>query len=86
MSEAGDLPPQDVHQRIVERVSDAIVSINQEYRYTYLNKKAEKLLERSEAELRGQTIWKVFPKAVDTIAEDKIKKSLTEQTQTSYER
>ncbi|RJX49929.1 sensor histidine kinase [Halonotius pteroides] len=86
MSEAGDLPPQDVHQRIVERVSDAIVSINQEYRCTYLNKKAEKLLERSEVELRGQTIWKAFPKTVDTIAEDKIKKSLTEQTQTSYER
>jgi len=86
MSGAGDLPPQDVHQRIVERVSDAIVSINQEYRCTYLNKKAEKLLERSEAELRGQTIWKAFPKTVDTIAEDKIKKSLTEQTQTSYER
>ena len=86
MSGAGDLPPQDVHQRIVERVSDAIVSINQEYRCTYLNKKAEKLLERSEAELRGQTIWKAFPKTVDTIAEDKIKKSFTEQTQTSYER
>ena len=77
MPEAGDLPPQDVHQRIVERVSDAIVSIDQEYRYTYLNKKAEKLLEKSEAELRGQTIWKAFPKSVDTIAENKIKKSHT---------
>lgn len=86
MPEAGDLPPQDVHQRIVERVSDAIVSIDQEYRYTYLNKKAEKLLEKSEAELRGQTIWKAFPKTVDTIVENKIKKSLTAQVQTSYER
>ena len=86
MPRSGNTPPEDVHQRIVERVSDAIVSIDQEYRYTYLNKKAEKLLERSEAELRGQTIWKAFPKTVDTIAEDKIKKSFTEQTQTSYER
>jgi len=86
MPESGDLPPQDVHQRIVERVSDAIVSIDQEYRYTYLNKKAEKLLEKSAAELRGQTIWEAFPKIIDTIAENKIRKSLTAEVQTSYER
>lgn len=86
MAESGDLPPYDIHQRIVERVSDAIVSIDQEYRYTYLNEKAEKLLEKSESELRGRTVWEAFPQSTNTIAENKIRKSLTAQTQTSYER
>ncbi|MGB4843740.1 MAG: PAS domain S-box protein [Ferruginibacter sp.] len=50
---------------IYERVTDAFVSINNNWQYTYINKKAGELLEKDPAYLVGKNIWEEFPEDID---------------------
>jgi PAS domain S-box-containing protein len=80
-------PPKDnIEKRALERVTDAIISVDEDFRYTYLNQYAQELLCKSESELIGKVIWDAFPETANTIAQEKIKKALEEQTELSYQR
>src|SRR5689334_10887372 len=46
---------------ILECISDACVFLDPEFRYTYVNRKAEELLGKSAQELCGAHIWTIFP-------------------------
>ncbi len=46
---------------ILERISDAFVSLDSEWRYVHVNEKAGKLLGRRPEELIGKHIWTEFP-------------------------
>jgi PAS domain S-box-containing protein len=46
---------------IIESITDAFIAIDSQWRYTYVNATAEKLLSRSRADLLGRSIWEVFP-------------------------
>jgi PAS domain S-box-containing protein len=46
---------------ILERISDAFVSLDSEWRYTHVNEKAGKLLGRRPEDLIGKHIWTEFP-------------------------
>lgn len=48
-------------QDIFERVSDGFVSLDSNWRYTYVNKKAQQMLNRTAASLIGKNIWEEFP-------------------------
>ena len=75
-----------VHQRTLERVSDAVVSVDTDFQYTYLNQKAEELLGKGQSELRGEVIWDAFPETQDTIAQDRIERALRTNQEAQYER
>lgn len=47
--------------RILERISDAFFAIDREWRFTYVNPQAEKILDRKPGELPGQVVWDVYP-------------------------
>jgi two-component system cell cycle sensor histidine kinase/response regulator CckA len=49
---------------VVERVSDAIVAVDKNWRYTYLNPEAGRLFNRDPQELIGKHIWAEFPEGV----------------------
>ena len=49
----------------MERVSDAFVAIDKDWCYTYLNKKAEKIMGRKPGKLIGKHIWTEFPEGID---------------------
>ncbi len=53
------------YRSLVERVSDAFVALDNNWRYTYVNEKAGELLGREPKNLIGKNIWKEFPEAVD---------------------
>lgn len=44
-----------------ERITDAFVALDRDWRYTYVNDKAGKLLGRAPADLIGKHIWTEFP-------------------------
>ncbi len=46
---------------ILESITDAFIAIDSQWRYTYVNATAEKLLVRSRNELLGRSIWELFP-------------------------
>ncbi|WP_075291131.1 hybrid sensor histidine kinase/response regulator [Pararhizobium arenae] len=56
----------DLEQRFaesMENISDAFFQLDTEWRFTYLNRQAERLLERPRSALLGQLIWEEFPEA-----------------------
>jgi PAS domain S-box-containing protein len=53
---------------ILDRITDAFASLDRNFRYTYINSAAEKLLQKSAGELLGKCIWDVFPEAIETEA------------------
>jgi|GEM_PF-161478 len=46
---------------ILESVTDAFFSLDSEWRFTYLNPHAERLLDHTSAQLAGKVVWDEFP-------------------------
>ncbi|MFW5680460.1 MAG: ATP-binding protein [Pseudomonadota bacterium] len=53
-------------EAIFASISDAVISLDREWRFTYLNPKASELLRRTVDELLGQNVWTAFPAARET--------------------
>ena len=51
---------------IIESISDAFYALDGEWRFTYINRKAEEIWGRSRDELLGRNIWEEFSQAVDS--------------------
>ena len=47
--------------RLLETMSDAFFRLDREWRFTYINSQAERLLFRGRAELLGRNVWDEFP-------------------------
>ena len=50
--------------RVLEAMSAAFYSLDRDWRFTYVNAEAERLLGRRREELLGGVIWELFPAAV----------------------
>ncbi len=50
--------------RALESVTDAFYTLDREWRFTYLNNEAERVQQRSRAELLGRVVWDAFPESV----------------------
>jgi two-component system, cell cycle sensor histidine kinase and response regulator CckA len=46
---------------ILNAVTDSLFFLDEEYRFTYLNPRAEELAQRPASELIGNTLWEMFP-------------------------
>jgi len=57
--------------RILNTVSDAFYALDAEWRFTYVNDAAERVLRREREELIGQVLWDVFPEVVGTEIHDR---------------
>src|SRR5690606_25971341 len=64
---------------ILESITDAFVAVDREWRYTYVNGEAERLLRRSREELLGRTLWEAFPEVVGTTSGREFERSMAEQ-------
>jgi len=51
---------------ILNSITDAFITLNAEWKFTYLNPRAEKLLQQSREEFLGKNIWEKFPEVVGT--------------------
>lgn len=66
---------QDIHEskslaheikEILESISDAFYAVDENWKFTYFNEKAERLLEKKESEVIGKVLWDVLPFVRDT--------------------
>jgi len=56
--------------RVLETMNAAFFALDPEWRFTYVNAEAERLLERPREELLGNSIWTTFPEALGTEFEE----------------
>lgn len=49
--------------RVLETIADAFFAVDSDWRFTYVNKEAERLLQRSRDQLLGRHLWTEFPMA-----------------------
>lgn len=50
---------------ILESITNAFFTVDRQWRFTYVNREAERLLRRPREELLGCTLWEEFPEALD---------------------
>ena len=65
---------------ILERVSDAFVALDTNWRYTYVNQKAAQIFGRTREELVGRHIWTEFPEGVDHPFHQAYERAMSEQS------
>ncbi len=71
--------------KILERVSDAFVALDRNWRYTYLNRQAGLLFGRSPAALVGKHIWTEFPEGVGQPFHRAYERAMAEQVSIQME-
>ena len=66
---------------ILERITDAFVALDRNFRYTYVNQEAARLLGYSREELLGKQLWKdVFATESDHPGAHQLRRAMREQT------
>ncbi|MFC6974912.1 PAS domain S-box protein [Halomicroarcula sp. GCM10025709] len=70
---------------VLSRVSDSIVALDTEWRYTYVNEFAEAVLGHARDDLLGEVIWEVFPGAADSAMRDRFERAMETQEPVTME-
>ncbi|MBW7896877.1 MAG: PAS domain S-box protein [Opitutaceae bacterium] len=60
----------------LESITDAFFTLDREWRFAYLNPEAERVLERSQADLLGHNVWAEFPAALGTVFEQEYRRAM----------
>jgi diguanylate cyclase (GGDEF)-like protein/PAS domain S-box-containing protein len=70
--------------QILESISDAFVAVDREWRFVYLNARAEQIFRMSAASLIGRWCWDLFPEGVRTQGHRKLKEAMAEGRPVHY--
>ncbi|WP_436900477.1 PAS domain S-box protein [Halovenus halobia] len=76
---------QQRRERTVERMTDAILDLNENWRFIEINDQAEQILGIESAEVLGKSIWDIFPSAVDTRFYDAYTTAMNEREPVAFE-
>jgi two-component system, cell cycle sensor histidine kinase and response regulator CckA len=77
---AGEAETRRLTQRLettLETITDALVTLNTDWCFTYLNREAERQFGRPRETLIGRHIWTEFPEAVGTVFEIQARKAVS---------
>ncbi len=70
---------------LLESISEAFYGLDSDWRFIYVNHKAEQLWGRKREELIGKQIWTEFPQSVNTQAYQEMHRALAEQQTVRFE-
>jgi two-component system cell cycle sensor histidine kinase/response regulator CckA len=70
---------------LLASITDGLVVLNREWRYTYVNSAAERLLGTGRAELLGRVVWEVYPGELGTTRELESRRAVRENTPVVFE-
>ncbi|MBD2040472.1 PAS domain S-box protein [Microcoleus sp. FACHB-672] len=70
---------------ILESITDGFISLDREWRYTYVNQAAARMVGKTREELLGKNIWEVFPQAVGEIFYHECHRSFAQQAPATFE-
>ncbi|MQA31827.1 MAG: PAS domain S-box protein, partial [Luteitalea sp.] len=60
----------------LESLTDGFFTVDRDWRFTYVNREAERMFKRPRTELLGRQIWQIFPEARDSIARQEYERAL----------
>jgi PAS domain S-box-containing protein len=61
--------------RLLETMNDAFLSLDHDWRFSYVNPEAERLLARTSDELLGRVLWEAFPEAVGSAFQEQYERA-----------
>jgi PAS domain S-box-containing protein len=70
---------------ILENTTDGFVSVDRDWKFTYLNPEAENLLGRTREDLYGEDLWEKFPNLVGSVFETNYRRVMEEQMAIEFE-
>lgn len=79
------LATQQLLNEAFERVSDAFVALDRDWRYTYVNARAAEIFGRTPQDLIGKHIWTEFPEGVGQPFQQAYERALAEQQSVRFE-
>ena len=72
-------------EEVRSRVTDAVYALDEEWQFTYLNERAEEVMDVEAGEVLGESIWSVFPEAEDSELWDRYHEATKRQESISFE-
>ncbi|HEX7631013.1 MAG TPA: PAS domain S-box protein, partial [Lacunisphaera sp.] len=69
----------------LESITDAFFTLDHQWRFTYLNSEAERLLLRPAQDLLGRHIWEEFPDAVGSLFQREYERAVRERVTVGFE-
>ena len=69
----------------LESITDGFLTLDTDWRFTYVNAEAERLVSKSREEMIGKVVWEVFPESVDTAFYINYHKAVNEGVSVSFE-
>ncbi len=69
----------------LDTITDAFFTLDRDWRFSYVNAAAERMLHRTRAELLGQNIWEQFREAVGTVSDREYHRAMDEGVRVSFE-
>ncbi|BAY49047.1 multi-sensor hybrid histidine kinase [Scytonema sp. HK-05] len=79
---------QEANQRcadILESITDAFCALDEQFRFTYVNRKSEQILQKTQAELLRKNIWEEYPEAVGSVFYQKYHEAATTKLPVQFE-
>lgn len=70
---------------VLESMTDGFLILDLEWRLTFVNAEASRLVERPREDLIGKSIWEAFPEAVGSPFEEGIRRARQEQTTVQFD-
>ncbi len=70
---------EEKHRTLVERVTDAFISLDNDGNFTYVNKTAGEIYKVKPENLIGKSIWKAFPDGVDLAFQKRCNEAMSSQ-------
>lgn len=64
---------------ILTSINDAFVTLDREWRYTYVNARAAEFAERTVEEMIGRTYWEIFPSLCGSEVEEQLRRAASAQ-------
>jgi PAS domain S-box-containing protein len=69
----------------LESITDGFITLDRDWRFSYVNFQAERLLQKSRAELMGKNVWEMFPESVDSPAYDNLQLAASKRISVEFE-
>ena len=69
----------------LESISDGFFALDHDWRFTYFNREAERLLGRKRDTTLGRVIWEIFPEAVGTVFDRSYQRAMNGETGVTFE-
>jgi len=77
MTDGNEGAPHAPPKQVLDRITDGVVALDSNLRYTYVNRRAELILGTSSNDLLGKYAWKNAPELTEIIAEQQVEEALS---------